>query len=62
MSTYEELFNESVLSVVAPHASLGLPKQEDTVETWTEWLGMLEKEETDRKMAFFGKVHVTHTS
>lgn len=59
MSTYEELFNESVLSVIAPHASLGLPKQDGPLETWTEWLGRLELEETDRRMAFFGKVHAT---
>ena len=60
MATFEQLFNQSVLSVIAPHASLGLPKQSDTLERWTEWLGRLEEETTDRKIAFFGKVHATH--
>ncbi|KAF7797297.1 hypothetical protein EIP86_008492 [Pleurotus ostreatoroseus] len=54
-TTFEELFNASVLFVVAPHASLGLPKQDDTVQAWASWLNRLEKEaETvDRKTAFF---------
>lgn len=60
-TTFEELFNQSVLSVVAPHASLGLPKQSDNLETWSEWLNRLEQEPTDRRTAFFGKVHTTRT-
>ena len=60
-TTFEELFNASVLSVIAPHASLDLPKQDDTAQAWAAWLDRLEKEaETvDRKTAFFGKVHAT---
>ena len=59
---FEDLFNQSILSVVAPHASLGLPKQDDTLEKWTEWLEQLDQEAMDRKIAFFGKVHATHVS
>jgi hypothetical protein len=56
MSTFEELFNNSVLSVVTPQAALGFPSQDDP-NSWEDWIVRLEAESTDRKMAFFGKVY-----
>lgn len=55
-TSFEELFNKCVLSVVAPRASLGLIRQKDAPNASEEWLNRLEDEATDRKMAFFGKV------
>lgn len=56
MTTFEELFNKSVLAVVTPESSVGFPSQDDST-TWETWAGHVEDENTDRKMAFFGKVH-----
>lgn len=56
MTTFEELFNKSVLEVIAPQAGLGVPSQSDQ-STWEAWLSRLDEESTDRKMAYFGKVH-----
>ena len=58
MTTFEDLFNKSVLSVIAPESSVGFPKQDDP-STWPEWLNKIEAEDTDRKLAFFGKVHIS---
>jgi hypothetical protein len=58
MSTFEELFNKSALSVIAPEASFGFPNQNDP-SSWPRWLEKLEEEQTDRKLAFFGKVTIS---
>ncbi|KAI0338227.1 hypothetical protein BDW22DRAFT_801140 [Trametopsis cervina] len=52
MTTFEDLFNKSVLSVLAPEASIGFPRQ-DEPSSWPAWLEQLEAEPTDRKLAFF---------
>ncbi|GJE92801.1 hypothetical protein PsYK624_089580 [Phanerochaete sordida] len=52
MSTFEEIFNNSVLSVVTPEASLGFPSQDDS-SSWGDWVARLDAETTDRRMAFF---------
>ncbi len=62
MTTFEELFNQSVLAVIAPEASLGFPSQNDDFVSWQDWLSRLEVESTDRKLAFFCKVHTSLTS
>ncbi|KAI0088084.1 TRAPP trafficking subunit Trs65-domain-containing protein [Irpex rosettiformis] len=52
MTTFEDLFNKSALSVLAPESSVGFPKQDDPA-SWPEWLEKVETEDTDRKLAFF---------
>lgn len=54
MSPFEDIFNNSVLAVITPKASLGFPSQHDS-SAWGDWVIQLEAEDTDRKMAFFGK-------
>lgn len=56
MSTFEDLFNKSVLAVLCPEASVGFPTQDDS-SSWSSWLERVEAESADRRMAFFGKVH-----
>ena len=56
MTTFEELFNKTVLTVITPESSVGFPSQDDA-SSWEKWVGFVEDEDTDRKMAFFGKVH-----
>ncbi|EKM54753.1 uncharacterized protein PHACADRAFT_29927 [Phanerochaete carnosa HHB-10118-sp] len=51
-TSFEEIFNNSVLDVVTPEASLGFPCQDDSA-SWADWVGQLEAESMDRKMAFF---------
>ncbi|KIP06996.1 hypothetical protein PHLGIDRAFT_436056 [Phlebiopsis gigantea 11061_1 CR5-6] len=52
MTTFEELFNTSALSVVTPESSVSFPRQEDP-SSWETWVERVEDESTDRKMAFF---------
>lgn len=56
MTTFEELFNKSTLSVVTPESSVLFPRQDDP-SSWETWVERIENEIMDRKMAFFGKVH-----
>ena len=56
MTTFEELFNKSVLAVITPESAVGFPSQDDP-SYWEKWVGFVGDENTDRKMAFFGKVH-----
>lgn len=59
--SFEDLFNSSILDVIVPVASIGLPSRTGTPEGSSyindKWLGSLESETVDRKLAFFGKVH-----
>lgn len=57
-ASFEELFNVSVLDVIVPVATSGLPSP-SLEEPYIDdvWLETLAEEETDRKLAFFGKVH-----
>lgn len=57
MIAYEEIFNSSVLEVVAPQTFLEFPMDYDGDKA-TDWLGRLGSGSVDRKVAFFGKVHV----
>ncbi|KAI0686748.1 TRAPP trafficking subunit Trs65-domain-containing protein [Cytidiella melzeri] len=52
MTAFEDLFNKSLLSVLAPEASIGFAEQ-DNPSSWPEWLEKVEAEQTDRKLAFF---------
>ncbi|KAI0074410.1 hypothetical protein K474DRAFT_1647966 [Panus rudis PR-1116 ss-1] len=52
MSTFEDLFDNSVLSVIAPKCSLGPPPQGDQ-DAADQWLESVEDGDVDRKLAFF---------
>ena len=57
-ATFEELFNASVLDVIVPVATVGLPSPpSEDPHVDNKWLETLKEETTDRKLAFFGKVH-----
>ena len=56
MTSFEELFNSSVLQVFAPGSALGFPDGASHT-AGKEWLARLYAEPTDRKVAFFGEVH-----
>ena len=58
MTSFEELFNSSVLQVFAPGSALEFPESifNDGDKT-KDWLSRLYAESTDRKVAFFGEVH-----
>ncbi|THH31398.1 hypothetical protein EUX98_g2797 [Antrodiella citrinella] len=53
-ATFEALFNLSVLDVIVPVATAGLPRPPpDNPYVDDEWLDVLSEEATDRKLAFF---------
>lgn len=57
-ATFEELFNSSVLDVIVPVATAGFPSPSlEDPHVDDKWLEVLKEETTDRKLAFFGKVH-----
>ena len=56
MTSFEELFNSSVLQVFAPGSALGFPDNASR-PAGKEWLSRLYAEPTDRKVAFFGELH-----
>ena len=53
MSSYEDLFESSVLEVIAPPPSLGFPS-EYTGQKASNWIARLREPLADRKTAFFG--------
>lgn len=58
MAAFEDLFNTASLEVLTPVSSIAIPSSDDYSVSDT-WLEKIEDESTDRKLAFFGKVH-TH--
>ena len=53
MSSYEDLFEASVLEVIAPPPSLEFP-EDYTGERAAEWISRMRSPTGDRKAAFFG--------
>ena len=53
MSSYEDLFESSVLEVIAPPPSLEFPS-EYTGQKASNWIARLREPLADRKTAFFG--------